>query len=380
MKYSNTVEYMDAINKLVKRNMDIISLAKSENRELSEDEEKEFDENQEEVKELTDEKDELEKSLEEPQKEDDKEEKSKTNTKISRDNKMKNSNYSLIEEIRNSVKTGEQIVLDRSAITVTAEGEDLVQTDVYNILEPLRAKLALVDAGAHFMSGCKGDIQLPIMTAGNVAWAGETADASDAAGSFSNVTMSPKRLTGYVEVSLQLLQQDTVGAEEAIRNDLVKAIAEKIESTVLSYNAGSSTQPAGLAYNVSYTSVADYGDLCDLEAELEEDNVYGDMHYVLSPKAKSTLRSTIKGTNNSGFIMEQNEVDGVPAIATSNVPAKYFYYGDFSQLWIATWSDIILDVVRDSASLKKGCVTLVVNMYVDAKLARPEAIAVGKVA
>lgn len=376
MKYSNTVEYMDAINQLVKRNMDIISLAKSENRELSEEEEKEFDENQEEVKELTDEKDELEKNLEEPQKEDNKEETKSQKNII--DNKMKNSNYSLIEEIRNSVKTGEQIVLDR-AYTVASEGTDLVQTDVFHIVEPLRAKLAAVEAGAHFMSGLKGDVQLPVMTAGQVAWAGETADASDGAGSFSNVTLSPKRLTAYCEVSLQLLQQDTVGAEEAIRNDLIANIAEKIESTVFSYNAGSSTQPAGLAYNVAYTSVADYGDLCDLEAGLEENNVYGDMHYVLSPKAKATLRSTIKGTNNSGFIMEQNEVDGIPAVSTSNVPAKYFYYGDFNQLWIATWSDIILDVVRDSASLKKGCVTLVVNMYVDAKLVRPEAIAVGKV-
>lgn len=378
MKYNNSVEYMDAINQLVKRNMDIISLAKSENRELTEEEEKEFDENQEEVKELTDEKDELQKSLDEPQEEEDKEEKSKTNTKISRDYKMKNSNYSLIEEIRNSVKTGEQIVLDR-AYTVQSEGEDLVQTDVYNILEPLRAKLALVNAGAHFMSNLKGDVQLPIMTSGNIAWAGETADASDAAGSFSNIVMSPKRLTGYVEVSLQLLQQDTVGAEEAIRSDLVNAIAQKIESTVLGNAAGSATQPAGLAYNTSYTTIADYGDLCDLEAELEEDNVYGDMHYVVSPKAKAALRSMIRGTNNTGMVMEGNEVDGVPATCTSNVPAKSFYYGDFSKLYVGTWSDIILDVVRDSASLKKGCVTLVVNMYVDAKLTRPEAIAVGKV-
>ena len=82
----------------------------------------------------------------------------------------------------------------------------------------------------------------------------------------------------------------------------------------------------------------------------------------------------------TGMIMAQNEVDGTPAVTTSNVPAKTFYYGDFSKLYIGSWSDIILDVVRDSASLKKGCVTLVINMYVDAKLTLPQAIAVGKVA
>ena len=376
MKYQNTLQYQDAINQLVKRNMDIIKLAKSESRELEEEEEKEFSENEDEIKALEDEKDELEKSLEEvPSQEDEKEEKSQKNINV---NTMEKKNFSLISDIREAVKTGEQIRLDR-AYTVTSEGEDLVQTDVYRILEPLRAKLALVEAGAHFMDNLTGDVQLPVMTAGNVAWAGETADASDAAGSFTNIVLSPKRLTGYVEVSLQLLEQDSVGAEEAIRNDLINAIAQKIESTVLSYNAGTATQPAGLAYNVAATTVENYSYLCNMEADLEEDNVYGDMHYVLSPKAKAAFRSMIKGTNATGMVMEGGEVDGIPATTTSNVPSTYFYYGDFSKLYVGSWSNVILDVVRDSASLKKGCVTLVVNMYVDAKLTRPEAIAVGKV-
>lgn len=373
----NSLEIADKKAQLIKRNLEILALAKQEVRELSEDEDKEFKENQDEIQNLEDEQKELDAELEKVEAEDEKEEKSKSNTtKISRDLNMKNSNYSLIEEIRNSVKTGEQIVLDR-AYTVQSEGEDLVQTDVFNILEPLRAKLALVEAGAHFMDNLKGDVQLPIMTAGNVAWATETGNASDAAGSFSNIVMSPKRLTGYVEVSLQLLQQDTVGAEEAIRNDLINAIAQKIESTVLGDAAGSATQPAGLAYNVSATTVTDYADLTALEAGLEEDNVYGDMTFVVSPAAKAALRAMV--VNDHRMVMEGNEIDGVKAISTSNVPSKSFYYGDFSKLWVGTWSNIILDVVRDSASLKKGCVTLVINMYVDAKLTRTEAIAVGEV-
>ena len=372
----NSLEIADAKAQLIKRNLDLLALAKQEVRELTEEEDEEFKNNEEEIQKLDEEQKELDEELE---KEDEKEEKSNTNTtKISRDLKMKNSNYSLIEEIRNSVKTGEQIVLDR-AYTVASEGEDLVQTDVYNVLEPLRAKLVLVEAGAHFMSGLKGDVQLPVMTAGQVAWAGETADASDGSGSFTNVTLSPKRLTAYCECSLQLLQQDTVGAEEAIRNDLINAIAQKIESTVLSYNAGTATQPAGLSYNVASTTISDFSYLCGMEADLEEANVYGDMKYILSPKAKSTLRGMIKGTNATGMVYEDGEVDGTPALTTSNVPAKYMYYGNFNDVWIGTWSDIILDVVRDSASLKKGCVTLVVNMYVDAKKVRPESIAVGQV-
>lgn len=375
----NSLEIADKKAQLIKRNLEILALAKQEVRELSEEEETEFKENQDEIQNLEEEQKELDAELEKVEAEDEKEEKSKTNTtKISRDLKMKNSNYSLIEEIRNSVKTGEQIVLDR-AYTVQSEGEDLVQTDVYGIIRPLEAKLVLPQAGAHFLTGLRGDVQLPIMSASNCAWAAETGDASDGSSSFSNVTLSPKRLTTYAEVSLQLLEQDTVGAEEAIRDELINAIAQKIESTVLSYNAGSATQPAGLAYNASATTISNFSYLCGMEADVEEANVYGDMKYVLSPKAKSALRGMIKGTNNSTMVYEAGEVDGTPAVTTSNVPAKYMYYGDWSKLYIATWSDIILDVVRDSASLKKGCVTLVINMYADAKLTIPEAIAVGQV-
>ena len=75
MKYNNSLEYTDAINQLVKRNSDIIKLAKTESRELSDEESQEFDKNEEDIKELEDEKEELEKSLENPNCDNEKEEK-----------------------------------------------------------------------------------------------------------------------------------------------------------------------------------------------------------------------------------------------------------------------------------------------------------------
>ena len=81
MKYKNTLEYQDAINQLVKRNLDIVKTCKAESRELSDDESDEFDKNEEEIKTLQSEKDELEKELENPQNEDEKEEKSNTKQK-----------------------------------------------------------------------------------------------------------------------------------------------------------------------------------------------------------------------------------------------------------------------------------------------------------
>ena len=378
----NSLEILDKKNILVKRNLDILALAKKEERELTEDESKEFDENEEEIKSLDEEQEKLEKELEETP-EDEKENENR-NKNIEKDKMEKK--YSLIKELRNAMETGKSIEIRAGEpnYSVTTNGEDLVQTDIYSILEPLRANLVLTKAGAHFMSGLAGDVQVPIMSAGNVSWAGEVATATDGSGSFTNITLSPKRLTAYFPISLQFLAQDSVDAEAAIRRGIIAAIQDKLEATILGYAAGSATQPAGLFYGATLSSITTYNDLCNFEANVEEANVNGAMHYIVTPKAKAYLKGLIKGTNNTGMVWDANAVDGTPAEVTTNLVAANgnklgVAYGDFNSLYIGAWDTIQLDVVRDSVSLKNGCVTIVVNAFFDAKVARPEAFALGKI-
>ena len=286
--------------------------------------------------------------------------------------------FSLVKELRNAMETGKSVNLNeiaKRAYTVTDEGVDVVETDIYDILEPLRAKNVLVAAGAKFITNLQGNVQVPVMSATQVGWKGEIAPADDGSGAFTSVTLSPKRLTGKFPVSLELLAQDTIGVENMIRQDIVNAINEKLEATILGAGAGDTNTPAGLFNGYADTNViADFGDIADLEAKVEEKNVYGDCKYIVSPKAKAKLRSTIKGTANVGMIMENGAIDGTEALATSNVPAGKMLYGDFSNLVIGQWDSVILDVVRDTDSLANGCVTIVVNAYFDAKVAREGAI------
>lgn len=373
MKYNNTLEYQDAINQLVKRNSDIIKLAKSESRELCDEEDKEFTDNEEEIKELQSELDELEKSLEDPNK-DDEEQKSNKNINV---NKMEKKNFMISDEIRKSMTTHEPIVL-RSTMTVAAEGEDVVATDIWDVWAPLRANNVLVDAGMKVRSGLVGDVQIPLYSKGNVQWKGEVAAAEDGNGSFTNVTLSPKRITGKFPISLQFLAQTTPDVEAVIREDIALAVWEKIESTILGNAAGTSTQPAGLAYNVAAETVSDYSYLTALEAELEEDN-FKDISFIVSPKAKASFKSMIKGTNATGMVYEDGEVDGYKTNMTSNVAASYFFAGDFSNLVCGLWDEVRIDVVADSATLAEGQVMIIVNAFADAKLARENAVVLGKV-
>ena len=309
-----------------------------------------------------------------------------------RNNQNKNKNtsirkmekkFSLVKELRNAMETGKSVNLNeiaKRAYTVTDEGVDVVETDIYDILEPLRAKNVLVAAGAKFITNLQGNVQVPVMSATQVGWKGEIAAADDGSGAFTSVTLSPKRLTGKFPVSLELLAQDTLGVENMIRQDIVNAINEKLEATILGAGAGDLNTPAGLFNGYADTNViADFGDIADLEAKVEEKNVYGDCKYIVSPKAKAKLRSTIKGTAGVGMIMENGAIDGTEALATSNVPAGKMLYGDFSNLVIGQWDSVILDVVRDTDSLANGCVTIVCNAYFDAKVAREGAIVAANV-
>lgn len=268
----------------------------------------------------------------------------------------------------------------RSAITVSDEGEDVVVTDFENILEPLRAKNVLVQAGARYLTGLVGDVQVPVMNASNVTWEGETAPAKDGAGTFDHIKLQPKRLTAYIDISKQFLVQDSLDAEALIRQDLVNAINSKLEETILSASAGTTTMPQGIFYSESaLTSVSAFTDICELESDIEDANINGECKYIVSNKAKAALRTMAKSALTNELVMHDGNIDGTAVLNTSHVGGKKIAYGDFSYLAIGQWGAIDLTVDPFSQATN-GKVRLVINAFFDAKVLRPEAIAVAEVA
>lgn len=398
----NSVELRDARAQLKTRALEIIDTCKKEVRDLTDDEQKELDTIKAEIRQKDQDLNELEKRLNNLKFEEETETRTQNNnTNISE--KM-NKRFSLVKAIRSvannqplddvtmavinagqeearkaGVNAQGQIQLpteERAAVTVTAEGEDVVATDLFDILTPLRAKNVLVQAGAKFLNNLVGNVQVPIMTASNVTWEGETASASDGAGTFSHVTLSPKRLTAYIDISKQMIAQDSIGVENAIREDLVKAINAKLEETVLGDAAGTTTKPEGIFKTIEPDTVATFADICDKEADVEDANVMGECVYIMSNKAKSVLRGLIKGTNATGMVYENGEVDGTKAFNTSNVSGKQYVYGDFSNLAIGSWGGVDL-TVDPFTKAGDGQIRIVVNMYVDAKILREAAFATG---
>ena len=282
-------------------------------------------------------------------------------------------------EMRKSGQSyGGQIVLpieERADIQATqaTHGQENVAEDKLGILEPLRANLVLVQAGASYMTGLIGNVSIPAYSGSNVAWAGETAAASDSAGTFSEVTLEPKRLTAYIDVSKQFLIQDSNSAEEMLKRDIVAAISNKLEATILGKEAGDATKPAGLLNGVTADEAAPtYKDIVKMEADLEAKNVTGDIKFIVSPSAKADLKTTDKGTDTGKYLMEDNEINGYPVLCTSAVADKGVIMANWSDLVIGQWGgiDLTVDPYTQAAS---GKVRLVINAYFDAKPRRADA-------
>ena len=272
-----------------------------------------------------------------------------------------------------------QLPLEERAVvqaTVDGQGAETVAEDLLNILEPLRAKLVLAQAGASYMTGLVGNISIPAYSGSQVTWEGEIAEAKDGAGTFTEVKLEPHRLTAYIDLSKQFLIQDSVSAEEMLKRDIVNAIANKLEATILgdgSELGADANAPEGLLKGVTADSEAiDYEGIVAMETELEEANVRGDIKFVVSPSAKAALKTTKLDAGSGKFVMEGNEVNGYPVISTSAVAGKGVIYGNFNDLVIGQWGGIDL-TVDPYTQAAKGMVRLVINAYFDAKARRPEA-------
>lgn len=280
-----------------------------------------------------------------------------------------------IAEMRKSGQSySGQIVLpveERADVQATkaGKGQEIVAEDKLNILAPLRDALVLSAAGANFMTGLVGNVSIPTYSGSTVGWAGEVDAASDGAGTFGEVELSPKRLTAYVDISKQFLIQDSVSAEALLRKDIVDALSNKLESTILGSVAGDATKPAGLFNGVTAdTAAITFADILKMEQTLEEANVSGNIKFIASPAAKAILRATTVGGTKSDIrmIMDGNEIDGIPTLVTNGMATKGLILGNFNDLVIGQWGgiDLTVDPYTQAAN---GKIRLVVNAYFDAK-------------
>ena len=285
---------------------------------------------------------------------------------------------SLSSMIREAAQKNEKLYLNLAQREfTTTEGAAVIDNQIENILDPKYAASTLAAAGAKYYTGLPmGNISVPVLGKGTVGWKGEVAAAGAAGQTITSIELTPKRLTAYVDISNMMLAQDTHESNAAIQRDLVQGVYEKLEATVLGAEAGDTTKPAGIFYGKTIADGTTFANVCDIEAGIESNN-YGNLKYIVSPAAKADFRTMSYGGKSTSNVWSANEVDGTPALVTSNVAKGTYVVGDFSNLAIGLWGNVEITVDEKSQAIN-GCTRLVVNCYADAAVLREAAFAYGK--
>lgn len=241
-------------------------------------------------------------------------------------------------------------------------GKEDVATDFLDLVTPLENELIAAKAGCTFLTGLQGDIAVPFYTGTTAGWAGEISDASNGEGSFKQKTLSPKRITAYIDVSKQLLIQANDSIERYLQESLITAVRECLEGTMFGSAASGDNKPAGLLYGVDAMAAnVTYGDLVDAETALLKNN-FKNLTWVASYDAHGMLKQTPKETGYPAYLLENGLIDGRPVYCSNNVATRGLILGDFSEVIVGQWGGIEV-VVDPYTQALKGTVRLVVNSY-----------------
>jgi len=278
-------------------------------------------------------------------------------------------------------------VLRRDLVVGTpSAGGNLVADELLSgsFIDLLRNRLALAQAGVTMLTGLQGNISIPRQTSAATAyWVGENSSPTESQQAIDQVNMTPKTVGAYVDYSRRLLLQSSIDVEGMVRNDLARVIALELDSAAI-YGTGSSNQPLGLVNTTGIGSqtITTYGTFAEyigMETDVASANAdAGSMRYIINAAARGALKSTAKSASAvaAGFVFEDGEINGYPAIVSNQLTNNDALFGDFSMMIMGMWSGLDL-TVDPYAGATAGTVRIIALQDVDVAVKQPGAFCYG---
>ena len=248
-------------------------------------------------------------------------------------------------------------------------GQDFRPADFIDALRNASSVMPL----ATNLNGLSGDVKIPKKTSASTAQfiSSEGGAAGESEMVIGSVTMSPKTLGAFTDVTRQLMIQSSLDVENLIRDDLSKSMAIAIDNAALE-GSGSSGNPTGITNTsgintVSLSSAAapTFAEMVSIETAVAVDNaLMGDLAYIIHPTNYGTLKTTAKDSGSGMFVAENNVVNGYPVVVSAQLTANNYVFGNFNDLLIGFFGG--LDVVVDtSTGATAGTVRVVALQSVD---------------
>ena len=278
---------------------------------------------------------------------------------------------------------------DLVAGTPTAGG-NIVATDLLSgsFIDLLRNAMVINSLGTRFMTGLVGNIAVPKLTGAATAyWVAENAAPTESQQTIGQVTMSPKTVGAFTDISRRLLLQSSIGVEQMVQQDLATVLGLAIQQAAIN-GTGASNQPSGIMTLVTAIGLGTNGlaptlaHVIALETAIASANAdVGTLAYLTNAKVRGRLKSTEKysaGTGMPVWADGATPLNGYRAAVTNSVPSNLtkgtssgvcsaIIFGNFSDLVIGMWGglDLMVDPYTGSSA---GTVRVVALQDVDVAL------------
>lgn len=278
---------------------------------------------------------------------------------------------------------------DLTVGTATAGG-NLVATDLLagSFIDALRNAMVIDGLGARFLTGLVGNIAIPKLTGSASAyWVAENTAPTESQQTIGQVTMSPKTVGAYTDISRRLLLQSSLDVEGMVQNDIAQILGQAIQQAAIS-GTGASNQPSGILTQVTSSVIGGtngaaptWANIVQLESDVAVANAdVGTLAYLTNAKVRGKLKTTSKVSGQNGFVWESGDtpLNGYRAGVTNAVPsnltkgtssgvASAIIFGNWADLVIGMWGALDLTVDPYSGSTA-GTVRIVALQDVDIAL------------
>lgn len=285
----------------------------------------------------------------------------------------------------------------RSLLTVGTEGADVVFTEYGGKVIPYLNPDPVADRlGVTFLQGLQGNVQWP-RESGDLAFGfeTETSDVDETTPTFDNVSISPKRFGGYVDVTMQMLKQSVFVLDPWLRNKLSLRYAITVDQMIFN-GLGSGNQPTGL-FNISGVNVLStgsgsannmtYAALLSMKRDTKVANArVGKTGWVTNAYGEFALFNTpLQASGIEGnFILNPNyngRLLGDPFLTSEIIPSNFSEGGQTDLVGAAyssNWAGLIagfwggMDLLVDPYTQRLGGkIRFVVNAFMDIDVEQP---------
>ena len=253
-------------------------------------------------------------------------------------------------------------------------------------IDNLRNQMSVMRAGATVLEGLSDSVDIPGGDANAAAaWlAAEGANAAETVPTFRKISLAPKDLAGYTDVTRRMLQQATISMEAFIRSQLIDSVALEIDRAAL-YGTAASGQPRGLnatsgiGSEVFAAAIPTRDEIINLRTDVASNNRGRGVTYLGNSIMVGDLQKT-KVDAGSGIFLMNDSADrlvGNRFIESNQIVTGDLFAGVWEDLLIGMWGGLQLDRSTEALFLSGG-IRFRVIQTVDVAVARVGSFSVGR--